>query len=169
MQDGMKRKRGGVAIEKKDPVLASQALVAYAETGSLRKAAALTGLGKDAVRGIAERNPEDLRQVKKAVARRHFHIANRCLDELEQVDLSTVPPAQLSVMSGIHTDKAVALTANEPPEVLDYEALSKVIRLHDALVANLARRQLPVVEIEEKAQAEGGNDGRESGQTPTKD
>src|ERR1017187_882446 len=127
MQDGTKRKRGGVAIEKRNPELASQALVAYAETKSLRKAAALTGLGKDAVRGIAERNPGQLRQVKTAVASRHFHIANRCLQELEQVDLSTVAPAQLSVMSGIHTQRGLECIANEPPLEFDPQLARRCI------------------------------------------
>lgn len=153
MQDGMKRKRGGVAIEKRDPVLASQALVAYAETNSLRKAGALTGLGKDAVAGIVERNPEEFRQVKTAIARRHFHIANRCLEELEQVDLSTVAPAQLSVMSGIHTQRGHELIAKEPPMPFDPQLARRVVEESAFWRAELQRRSIPlsVIDTEDEA------------------
>jgi len=152
----MSRKRGGVAIEKRDPELAAKALVMLADTGTQKKTGDLLGLHHSTVGAIAERNPDEFSIVKKERASQHFKIATRCLDQLETADLTGIHPVQLSVMSGIHTDKAIALTAKDPPTIFDYEGLNKVIRMHDVLMAELSRRSelINVTPTKEIASAE---------------
>ena len=53
----------GPRTEEVEPLLAERAIVAYAETGSFRKAAAETGLSDKTVKAILDRNPEDFTRV----------------------------------------------------------------------------------------------------------
>lgn len=150
-----KRKVGGVAIEKRDPELASKALVALADTGSMRQAAKTVGVAIGTVGAIADRNPEEFGRIKQERARQHFEIANRCLQVLATKDLTEVAPVSLSIMSGIHTDKAIGLTAKEIPTGLNVEDMRKVVGAYDYYQEEIKRRGLSVVEpIKEKPHEE---------------
>src|ERR1017187_5934567 len=113
--------------EEKDPELAGQAMAAFAETGSKRKTALALGISRHTVTAIVERNPEDFATIKKMRAAQHFRIADKCLKQLDETDLSKVSPMQLSIMSGIHTQRGLDCIANEVPMPYDPQLARRCI------------------------------------------
>jgi hypothetical protein len=128
-------------------VLASKALVAYAEMGNCAKAAAAVGVAPGTVLAIAERNPDEFGIIKNERARQHFRMAGRLLcslDRMKDEAIDAITPYNRTLMSAIHSDKGIALTAKDPPTIFDYDGLNKVIRMHDVLMAELSRRSEPI-------------------------
>lgn len=72
---------------------------------------------------------------------------------MEQVDLSTVAPAQISVMSGIRTQRGHELIPEEPPMPFDPQLARRVVEESAFWRAELQRRSKPlsVIDTEDEA------------------
>jgi hypothetical protein len=155
-------------LEQKNPAAAAVALTVLAETGSAREAGRVSRMSDHTVLAIAERLPEDFAQIKKLRGFHHFNLAEKCMTELDGRDLSEVNPVNLSIMSGIHTQRGLDCIANDVPMPFDPQLTRRAIEDSDFCRNELQRRGLKSPVLEGTAtdgeqgqgtRAEGSSDG----------
>jgi hypothetical protein len=114
-------------LEQKNPGVAALALTTLVETGSANAAAKVAKISDHTVLAIAERLPEDFANIKKLRGMHHFNLAEKAMTELDGRDYSEASLVNLSVMSGIHTQRGLECVAREIPMMFDPQLARRCI------------------------------------------
>jgi hypothetical protein len=152
-------------IEEKSPLRASKAIEAYAQTGSLSKAAEATGIARESVRALLLRNPQAFGEARERIARlalaNSFDAYQRAGKHMKKCE----DPYRLTLMGKIAGQGAMEVLEQMPAQTINFTVLQESARLISAAKSRLL--ELEVARPSNPRMIAGANGASSAGHSVT--